>query len=203
MSAPELLVVALEASADLHGAAVLRELRALQPELRVFGAGGPRMRQEGLEALVRAEDISVMGIAEVIPALPRILDAMDMLYDAARERRPRAALLIDSPDFNLRLARRLRMHRIPVAYFIGPSVWAWRTRRVRQIARDVARMLVTYPPSTSGTRWPTGCGRPFRSAPSTACLHSSPAPAPRRSGVSGRRCWRRRGASRHAVGVCS
>ncbi|TMA36902.1 MAG: lipid-A-disaccharide synthase, partial [Deltaproteobacteria bacterium] len=110
MSAPELLVVALEASADLHGAAVLRELRALQPELRVFGAGGPRMRQEGLEALVHAEDISVMGIAEVIPALPRILDAMDMLYDAARERRPRAALLIDSPDFNLRLARRLRMH---------------------------------------------------------------------------------------------
>ena len=145
MSAPELLVVALEASADLHGAAVLRELRALQPELRVFGAGGPRMRQEGLEALVRAEDISVMGIAEVIPALPRILDAMDMLYDAARERRPRAALLIDSPDFNLRLARRLRMHRIPVAYFIGPSVWAWRTRRVRQIARDVARMLVILP----------------------------------------------------------
>ncbi len=145
MSAPELLVVALEASADLHGAAVLRELRALRPGLRVFGAGGPRMRQEGLEALVRAEDISVMGIAEVIPALPRILDAMDVLYDAARERRPRAALLIDSPDFNLRLARRLRMHRVPVAYFIGPSVWAWRTGRVRQIARDVARMLVILP----------------------------------------------------------
>jgi lipid-A-disaccharide synthase len=145
LTAPELLVVALEASADLHGAAVLRELRALRPGLRAFGAGGPRMRQEGFEALVRAEDISVMGIAEVLPALPRILDAMDMLYDAARDRRPRAALLIDSPDFNLRLARRLRMRRIPVAYFIGPSVWAWRTGRVRQIARDVARMLVILP----------------------------------------------------------
>jgi lipid-A-disaccharide synthase len=142
---PELLVVALEASADLHGAAVLRELRALRPELRAFGAGGPRMREEGFEALVRAEDISVMGIAEVLPALPRILDAMDMLYDAARDRRPRAALLIDSPDFNLRLARRLRMRRIPVAYFIGPSVWAWRTGRLRQIARDVARMMVILP----------------------------------------------------------
>jgi lipid-A-disaccharide synthase len=141
----EILVVALEASADLHGAAVLRELRALRPGLRAFGAAGPRMRAEGAEALVRAEELSVMGIAEVVPALPRILEAMDLLADAARERRPRAALLIDSPDFNLRLARRLRARRIPVAYFIGPSVWAWRRSRVRQIARDVARMLVILP----------------------------------------------------------
>lgn len=145
MTAPELLVVALEASADLHGAAVLRELKAMRPALKAFGAGGPRMRAEGCEALVRAEDLSVMGVAEVLPALPRILEAMDTLRDAARERRPRAALLIDSPDFNLRLARRLRELRIPVAYFIGPSVWAWRTYRVRQIARDIARMLVILP----------------------------------------------------------
>jgi len=141
----ELLVVALEGSADLHGAAVLRELKALRPELRAFGAGGPRMRAAGFEALARAEDVSVMGIAEVLPALPQILETMDALYDAARERRPRAALLIDSPDFNLRLARRLRRIGIPVAYFIGPSVWAWRTYRVRQIARHVARMLVILP----------------------------------------------------------
>ena len=141
----ELLVVALEASADLHGAAVLRELRALRPGLHPFGAGGPRMRAEGFEALARAEDVSVMGLAEVLPALPRILETMDALYDAARERRPRAALLIDSPDFNLRLARRLRPIGVRVAYFIGPSVWAWRTYRVRQIARHVARMLVILP----------------------------------------------------------
>jgi lipid-A-disaccharide synthase len=70
---------------------------------------------------------------------------MDALRDAAGERRPRAALLIDSPDFNLRLARRLRRLHVPVACFIGPSVWAWRAYRVRQIARDVARMLVILP----------------------------------------------------------
>jgi len=145
LSPPELLVVALEASADLHGAAVLRELRALRPDLRPFGAGGPRMRAERFETLVRAEDVSVMGVSEVVPALPFILEAMDALRDAARERRPAAALLIDSPDFNLRLARRLRQMRVPVAYFIGPSVWAWRRYRVRQIARDVARMLVILP----------------------------------------------------------
>jgi lipid-A-disaccharide synthase len=140
-----LLVVAVEASADLHGAAVLRELQTLCPGLRAFGAGGPRMRAQGFEALVHAEELSVMGVAEVLPALPRILDAMDALRDAARDRRPAAALLIDSPDFNLRLARKLRALKIPVAYFIGPSVWAWRTYRVRQIVRDVARMLVILP----------------------------------------------------------
>lgn len=142
---PALLVVALEASADLHGAAVLRELRGLRPGLELFGAGGPRMRAEGFEALVAAEDVSVMGFAEVLPALPRVLEAMDALRDAARERKPAAALLIDSPDFNLRLATQLRRLRVPVAYFIGPSVWAWRTYRVRQIARDVSRMLVILP----------------------------------------------------------
>ncbi|HWE24001.1 MAG TPA: lipid-A-disaccharide synthase [Myxococcales bacterium] len=141
----ELLVVALEASADLHGAAVLRQLRALRPGLRAFGAGGPLLRAEGCETLVRAEDLSVMGIAEVLPALPRILRALRTLRRAAVERKPRAALLIDSPDFNLRLARKLRALRVPVAYFIGPSVWAWRSYRVRQIARDVARMLVILP----------------------------------------------------------
>ena len=141
----DLLVVAVEASADLHGAAVLRELRALRPGLMAFGAGGALLRAEGCETLVRAEDLSVMGIAEVLPAIPRILRALRTLRRAAEQRRPRVALLIDSPDFNLRLARKLRHLGIQVAYFIGPSVWAWRTYRVRQIARDVARMLVILP----------------------------------------------------------
>lgn len=139
------MIVAVEASADLHGAALLRELRALRPGLQAFGAGGPLLRAQGSETLVRAEDLSVMGIAEVLPALPRIFRALRTLRHAAQERRPRAALLIDSPDFNLRLARKLRRLGIPVAYFIGPSVWAWRTWRVRRIARDVARMLVILP----------------------------------------------------------
>jgi lipid-A-disaccharide synthase len=141
----ELLIVAVEASADLHGASVLEALRALRPGLRAFGAAGPRMRAAGCEALVRAEDLSVMGFAEVIPAIPRILRALSTLRRAAKERRPGAALLIDSPDFNLRLARKLRGMGVPVVYFIGPSVWAWRTYRVRQIARDVLRMLVILP----------------------------------------------------------
>ncbi len=141
----ELLVVAVEASADLHGAAVLRELKLMAPGLRAFGAAGPLMRAEGCEALVRAETLGVMGLVEVLPAIPRLLRALSTLATAARKRRPRLALLIDSPDFNLRLARRLKRVNVPVAYFIGPSVWAWRTYRVRQIARDILRMLVILP----------------------------------------------------------
>src|SRR5258708_28309677 len=90
-----------------------------------------------------------MGSLEAPPAIPRILRALAALRRAAEERRPRAALLIDSPDFNLRLARKLRARGVPVVYFIGPSVWAWRTYRVRQIARDVLRMLVILPFETA------------------------------------------------------
>src|SRR5438132_12968302 len=195
----ELLVVALEASADLHGAAVLRELKALRPGLRAFGAGGPRMRAAGFEALARAEDVSVMGIAEVLPALPRILETMDALYDAARERRPRAALLSDSPDFNLRLARRLRPIGIPVAYFIGPSVWAWRAYRVRQIARHVARMLVILPFETrfyQAHRVPAiYVGNPLADgvrgvpSPPARALSRGPALLPGRRAQARRRTW--------------
>jgi lipid-A-disaccharide synthase len=140
-----LLVVAVEASADAHGASVLRELRSLVPDVAAFGAGGPLLRAEGCETLVRAEDLSVMGLVDVIPALPRLWRSLGTLRRAAEERRPRAALLIDSPDFNLRLAKRLRTLGVPVVYFIGPTVWAWRRYRIRQIARDVLRMLVILP----------------------------------------------------------
>src|SRR3954466_6705038 len=140
-----LLVVAVEASADAHGASVLRELRSLVPDVRAFGAGGPRLRAEGCETLVPAEGLSVMGFVEVIPAIPRLWRSLGALRRAAEERGPRAALLIDSPDFNLRLAKRLRVLGIPVVYFIGPTVWAWRRYRIRQIARDVLRMLVILP----------------------------------------------------------
>ena len=92
------MVVAVEASADLHGASVLRELKLLRPSLRCFGAAGPLMRAQGCEALVRAEELSVMGIVEVIPALPRIFRALRTLQRGAAERRPRVALLIDSPE---------------------------------------------------------------------------------------------------------
>ncbi len=142
---PEVLIVATEASADLHAARVLEELRKLRPGLGAFGMGGARLRAAGLESLRQAEEMSVMGVAEVLPKIPVILGILRQLTAAAEARRPPVALLVDSPDFNLRLAERLKRLGTKVVYYVSPTVWAWRRRRVRTIARVVDRMLCILP----------------------------------------------------------
>jgi lipid-A-disaccharide synthase len=141
----EVLIVAAEASADLHAARALEELRRLRPGIRAFGVGGPRLREAGLEALYAAEDLSVMGIAEVLPKIPRILGILRGLRRAAEARRPPVALLVDSPDFNLRLAKHLKRQGVKVVYYVSPMIWAWRRGRARKIARVVDRMLCILP----------------------------------------------------------
>jgi len=143
--AEELLIVAGEASADLHASRALDELRKLRPDVHAFGVGGPRLRERGLEVIAPAEDISVMGLAEVLPRLPRILGILRALGRAAEERRPSAALLVDLPDFNVRLAARLKKLGIPVVYYVSPKIWAWRQGRAKKIARVVDRMLLIFP----------------------------------------------------------
>jgi len=141
----EILIVAGEASADLHAARALAELRVLRPGVHAFGVGGPRLREAGLEVLAPAEDISVMGLTEVLPRLPRIIGILRALVRAASERRPSAALLVDLPDFNVRLAARLKKLGVPVVYYVSPKIWAWRQGRARKIARAVDRMLLIFP----------------------------------------------------------
>ncbi len=141
----EILIVAGEASADLHAARALAELRKLRPGLRAFGVGGPALRAAGLEALYPAEEISVMGLIEVLPRIPRILAILGGLTRAARARRPRVALLVDLPDFNLRLASRLKKLGVKVVYYVSPTIWAWRRGRAHTIARVVDRMLCILP----------------------------------------------------------
>ena len=145
MGRADLLVVATEASADLHAARVLEELRLLRPRLAAFGMGGARLRAAGLESLRQAEEMSVMGFSEVLPKIPVILGILRQLAAAAELRRPAVALLVDSPDFNLRLAKRLKRLGVKVVYYVSPSVWAWRRGRVRTIARVVDRMLCILP----------------------------------------------------------
>jgi len=103
------------------------------------------MREQGLDAIATAEDISVAGITEVLFALPRIFRIMRRLTAAARERKPAVAVLLDLPDFNLRLAKRLKKLGIPVVYYISPQLWAWRPGRIKVIRRLVDQMLVVLP----------------------------------------------------------
>ena len=145
MAGSDLLVVAGEASGDLHGARLLAELRRLAPDVRAFGLGGHELHEAGMELVARSEEISVVGLAEVIRVLPRARQIFRLLLAEVERRGAAAALLIDFPDFNLRLARELERRGVRVVYYISPQVWAWRKGRVKEIARVVDRMLVLFP----------------------------------------------------------
>jgi len=143
-AADTLLIVAAEASGDLHGAKLMEALRRRRPGLRFVGMGGPAMRAAGLEVLYRAEELSVMGIVEVLPKLARILQILGALGRWGQETRPAGAILIDSADFNLRLARKLREVGIPTVSYIAPMAWAWREGRTKAL-RDLDRVLCILP----------------------------------------------------------
>jgi len=140
-----LLVVAGEASADLHGSRVLEALRERIPGLAAFGLGGERLRAAGLTPVADPRALSVVGISEALRALPRIRRVFRAVRQAVERERPAAALLMDLPDFNLRLARSLSRRNIPVVYYIAPQAWAWRKGRVRQLRRRVRRLCVIFP----------------------------------------------------------
>jgi lipid-A-disaccharide synthase len=141
----DLLVVAGEASGDLHAARLVSELRRRVPGLSTFGLGGDELMATGLDAVAHSAEISVVGITEVLKILPRARQIFAEILRQVDRRRPRAAVLVDFPDFNLRLAKELRRRGVPVVYYISPQVWAWRRGRVKTIARVVDRMLVLFP----------------------------------------------------------
>jgi len=142
-----LMIVAGEASGDKHGAKLVSALRAMSPGVRFefFGAGGAEMRQAGVETLVDAREMAIMGALEVAGALPKFIRVFRRLSESANERRPRLVILIDWPEFNLRLARRLKRDGHRVAYYISPQIWAWRSYRIHAVKRHVERMLVILP----------------------------------------------------------
>ena len=140
-----LLLVAGEASGDLHGADLLRALRAQLPDLEVFGIGGERLREAGMETVADARDVAAVGLTEVVGRMRALLSAYRALARRLREDPPELCVLIDFPGFNLRVARLAKRAGVPVLYYIGPQVWAWRRGRVRKIARRVDRLAVVFP----------------------------------------------------------
>jgi lipid-A-disaccharide synthase len=139
------LLVAGEASGDLHAANLLEALRRIEPAVEAFGVGGERLRAQPFDCLARSEELSVMGLAEVLREVPRLLGLLRRVGREATARRPAVAVLVDSPDFNLPLARRLRRAGVPVVIYVSPQLWAWRRGRVRRIRRDARRVLCLLP----------------------------------------------------------
>jgi lipid-A-disaccharide synthase len=155
----QILLSAGEASGDTYGAQLIEALRALSPHSSMpkpgapgdpkdagfFGMGGERMHAAGCELLVDAKEVAVVGLVEVVSHLPHIRRQFRRLVQEAAARRPDAAVLIDFPEFNLRLARELHHLGIPVFYFVSPQIWAWRTGRVRHIKKYIRKMIVIFP----------------------------------------------------------
>lgn len=140
-----ILVSAGEASGDRYAAMLVEELRNIWPDAEFFGCAGPRMRRAGVRAVIEAESLAVVGLVEVVGHLPRIYGQYRKLVEAARQTPPDLAILTDSPDFHLRVARQLKLQRVPVVYLVAPQVWAWRKGRIPLIRRVVDRLLCIFP----------------------------------------------------------
>ncbi len=145
MVALKILISAGEASGDLYAASLAAELRRRHADLELFGCAGPRMRAAGVRAVVDAASLAVVGLIEVVAHIPRIRREFRKLLATARAERPALAILTDSPDFHLRLARRLKRMGIPVVYLVAPQVWAWRKGRLAAMRRSIDRLLCIFP----------------------------------------------------------
>ena len=144
MSERQVLISAGEASSDMYAARLATALRA-RTGAKFFGMGGPRMREAGVELIADYHEVAVVGITEVLHKIPAVIGVQNRLAREAAKRGAALAVLVDSPGTHLGVARRLKKVDIPVGYFIGPQVWAWRAGRVRVVKRLVQRMVVIFP----------------------------------------------------------
>ena len=140
-----ILVSAGEASGDRYAALLVDELLRRHPDVKFFGCAGARLRDAGVEPIVRGESLSVVGLVEVIHHIPRIYKEFRRLVAATAIRRPQLAILTDSPDFHFRVAASLRKLGVPVVYLVAPQVWAWRQGRTKVMCRIIDRLLCIFP----------------------------------------------------------
>lgn len=142
-----IMLVAGEASGDAHAAKVVRALRRAAPEtaFEFFGATGGQMREAGVETTVRADDLAIIGLPEIARALPMFWKTFQTLKAEAFKRQPNAVVLIDFPDFNLKLAKSLKKRGLKVVYYISPQLWAWRKYRVKTVKNSIDLLLTILP----------------------------------------------------------
>ena len=142
---PRLLISCGEASGDLYGAELVRHLRERVADLDVLGLGGDRLQAQGASLFAHVRELAVVGLLEVVSHLGHLRAVFRRVLEETDRRPPDVAVLVDYPDFNLRLARALHRRGVPVSYYVSPQVWAWRRGRLAAIRETVARMLVIFP----------------------------------------------------------
>jgi lipid-A-disaccharide synthase len=141
----QILIIAGEASGDMHGAGLVTELRKLYPDIDFYGLGGDRMKATGLEIFYHINQLSFMGFYEVLKNLGFFRQVMKKMTQILDERKPDLAILIDYPGFNLKLAEEIKKREIPLVYYISPQVWAWGKGRIKKIRKLVDKMIVVFP----------------------------------------------------------
>jgi lipid-A-disaccharide synthase len=141
----KILVSAGEASGDLYASLAVEEVRRLYPDAEFFGCTGPRLRAAGVRTVVDSASLAVVGLLEVVSHIPRIYGEYRKLLGEARRQKPDLAILTDSPDFHLRIARQLAKSGIPVVYLVAPQAWAWRKGRVKTLRQTVRTLLCIFP----------------------------------------------------------
>ena len=141
----QILIIAGEASGDMHGAGLVTELRKLYPDIDFYGLGGDRMKETGLEIFYHINRLSFMGFYEVLKNLGFFRQVMKKMTQILDERKPDLAILIDYPGFNLKLAEEIKKRKIPLVYYISPQVWAWGKGRIKKIRKLVDKMIVVFP----------------------------------------------------------
>lgn len=142
---PKILVSAGEASGDLYASELVLALRRRYPDADFFGCTGPHMRRAGVRTVVDAASLAVVGLVEVVSEIPRIYGEFRKLVKASHAESPQLAILTDSPDFHLRLARKLKQQGVPVIYLVAPQVWAWRKGRISLMRKVLDRLLCIFP----------------------------------------------------------
>lgn len=145
MPAKEIMLVVGEASGDAHGARLVQALHRRDPQVKIYGVAGEQLRRSQFEELFNVSQLTGMGLVELATNLRNVWRAYGLLKRILKVRRPNLLILIDFPEFNLRLARFAKSLGIPVLYYVSPQIWAWRKNRVRQIARWVDHMAVIFP----------------------------------------------------------
>jgi lipid-A-disaccharide synthase len=141
----KIMIVAGEASGDLHGSNLVKEIHNIDPSIRFYGIGGKKLKEAGVKLIASSSDMAVVGLTEVVFKLKFILKVMGLLKKSLREDKPDLLILIDYPDFNLPLAKAARKNGVKVFYYISPQVWAWRRKRIKHIEKVVDRMAVILP----------------------------------------------------------
>jgi lipid-A-disaccharide synthase len=142
---PKILIVAGEASGDQHAARLVAAIKEELPQAEFLGVGGEALAAQGVRILCPASELAVVGLLEVAGRLPAVFKALKDIGRALKQERPQLVILVDFPDFNFWVARLAKYWGAPVMYYVSPQVWAWRTYRVRTIARLVDRMVVIFP----------------------------------------------------------